>query len=157
MRRLLEAGADPNGQLQDGTGILHLAAMRGDPGMVRMLLDSGANPNAEDELGQTPLFYLEPGGAGVLQVLLDAGADVDHQAKFGKTPMMSLVATGQFQSIFVLLSAGADWSVKSRSGDSLPSMLRRIEPTLDHSASQYVWFLKVHEFLVSKGADLQGR
>ena len=37
--------------------LLHWAADRGHEGMIRLLAKHGANLNAQDEDGQTPLFY----------------------------------------------------------------------------------------------------
>lgn len=43
--------------IQDGSGVLHLACLTGDIGMVELLLQHGADINACDSRGQTPLHY----------------------------------------------------------------------------------------------------
>lgn len=51
---LLTAGADPNQRGPDGTTGLHQAVLRDDAGLVRLLLQRGADPSAADEAGNTP-------------------------------------------------------------------------------------------------------
>jgi len=43
--------------IQDGSSVLHLACLTSDIGMVELLLQHGANINACDSRGQTPLHY----------------------------------------------------------------------------------------------------
>ncbi len=62
--------------VQDGTTPLHLAAFKGNPAMLSLLLANGGDANAENCDGQTPLFEAANAGhADALQVLLDANAD----------------------------------------------------------------------------------
>ncbi len=71
VRRLLDAGADPNvhtaTRVESGTwatGVytmgetpLHLAVTFGDETMVRLLVDAGADIHAEDAYGHTPMVW----------------------------------------------------------------------------------------------------
>ena len=50
---LLFKGADPEGRGRLQRTALHLAAERGDAGLVEALLGAGADVNADDALGQT--------------------------------------------------------------------------------------------------------
>jgi ankyrin repeat protein len=52
---LLGNGANPAAKLPDGTTALHLAAKLGDPFSVKMLIRKGADKNAKNSFGQTPL------------------------------------------------------------------------------------------------------
>ena len=52
---------------------LGMAASIGTAGVVKVLLEAGADLNARDEDGETPLHTAET--AGVVKVLLEAGAD----------------------------------------------------------------------------------
>ena len=56
---LLEGGADPNvAQVDNGRWTaLHHAAYEGDIEMVQLLVDYGADPDAEDENGETALHF----------------------------------------------------------------------------------------------------
>jgi uncharacterized protein len=75
---LLERGA-PVDALGRGwmTGTaLHSAAARADAGIVRILLDAGANPDARQSAGGTPLHAAATNGdLASAEALLDAGAD----------------------------------------------------------------------------------
>ena len=58
MRRAVEAGADPNAQQQDygGTTPLSMAIQEGgNPRLIALLLELGADPNLADGDGWTPL------------------------------------------------------------------------------------------------------
>lgn len=58
---------------------LHHAAAKSRPGMVRLLLELGANPNATDATGATPLTTASQDGAdpAIVTTLIDAGARLD--------------------------------------------------------------------------------
>lgn len=58
---------------------LHHAAARNRPAMVRLLLDLGADPNAHDATGATPLTTAAQEGsdAGIIDMLMAAGATPD--------------------------------------------------------------------------------
>jgi len=76
VRQLLEQGADP-GQRQDRMTALTCAAVWGQPTVARILLEAGADVNAQNEDGGTALhgavFF---GHVDVVRVLMDDQADV---------------------------------------------------------------------------------
>ena len=52
----------------------------GSEGVVRLLLKYGAQPNFEDDRGQTPLSRAIDGNSvAVIQLLLDQGAKTDYR------------------------------------------------------------------------------
>ncbi len=71
-RALLNAGADPEGASEEDNGTaLMSAAAAGDLDMVRLLVESGANVNAEDSDGGSALgAALEKGNQDVYEFLL---------------------------------------------------------------------------------------
>ena len=79
-RALLAQGADARVASRDGETPLHLAGIRGDVALVRLLVLAGGDVNAratgERSLAMTPLtWYLYGLHAEATQALLDAGAD----------------------------------------------------------------------------------
>ena len=82
-RLLLELGADTEARAETqgipGCTPLMLAASEGFAAQVRTLINYGADINAQDRLGRTPLMHALDSGLDVLtkvQLLLDAGADI---------------------------------------------------------------------------------
>lgn|GEM_PF-2622815 len=55
VKDLIKAGADTNLQDKSGNTPLHTAALKGYNQLIRLLLDTGANPHARDEVNRTPM------------------------------------------------------------------------------------------------------
>ena len=92
---------------------------------VQACLEAGADPNARDEDGYTPLHFLDSGEAAAL--LLAAGADPNARDNDGETPLHTTVEYGNhphFEKAVVLLEAGADPNVREESGDTPLHRLR---------------------------------
>src|SRR5580658_8464386 len=62
LRHLLQAKADVNAPLADGSTALHWAVENDDADAVAMLLRSGATADAKDRYGLTPLYYASSNG-----------------------------------------------------------------------------------------------
>jgi ankyrin repeat protein len=90
---LLDAGADPN--IADDIlreTPLHIAAMRQDAGIVRMLLAAGANPIGWNVDGSDPLHLAAFRGLpDNVEALLKGGADPRAFDDQGLTPLMSAI------------------------------------------------------------------
>ena len=70
-----------------GNTPLHVAAMRGDRNAVRLLLDAGADPNANGEGACTPLHLaLEQKHVQVARMLVASGSQLDIKSRDGVTP-----------------------------------------------------------------------
>lgn len=99
---------------------LLLAARRGEPGVVPMLLTSGANPNARDEHSRTALhlaqereiMHLDQVPA-MIQTLLEHGANVDAVGGEYGTALIAASAKGYETHVQVLLEFGADVRYRS--------------------------------------------
>ena len=114
MPRLLAAQSDPNAQDSSGWTALVYAAQGEKRGRVdaatyssgvesvKMLLDSGADPNVRSFMGQTPLMaavtaYYSP--VEKAKLLIAAGADVNVQDKNGHTALMDIISGSLGQDI----------------------------------------------------------
>ena len=85
VRALLDAGADKDLAMKDGSTPLHIAVDRGHGACVRALLDAGADKDRTYNDGATPLFIAAQNGHdAVVRALLDAGADKTARLR-GKT------------------------------------------------------------------------
>jgi len=67
---------------------LHLAAIRGNLHIVRLLVESGADKNAKDFDENTPLHHSSEFGhfECIIYLIKEAGADATIKNKFGYTP-----------------------------------------------------------------------
>ncbi|KAL5167541.1 ADP-ribosylation factor GTPase-activating protein AGD3 [Glycine soja] len=93
----------------DGCTLLHLACETADIGMVELLLQYGANVNATDSRGQTPLHRcILKGRSTFARLLLSRGADPRAVDEQGRTPI-ELAAES---------NAGGDREVHAPSTDS---------------------------------------
>lgn len=56
--------------------------------MVRMLISRGADPNAADNLADTPLHIAARNGRGeIARALIEGGAEVNPRNRAGQTPL----------------------------------------------------------------------
>src|SRR5437588_6208587 len=80
--------------------------------MVQKLIEYGADIDARDELGRTPLYELSEGihlkDPGVVQLLLHRGTDVNARAKDGSTPLHRATRWGAIEVARILLEHGAN-------------------------------------------------
>jgi uncharacterized protein len=90
LARSLAEGADPNVADAAGFTPLHFAAQSLQPQAVRLLIDAGADLEARNRFGATPLFValmkVTDDDHGVFGMLLDACADVDAKTLAGVSP-----------------------------------------------------------------------
>ncbi|KAH1053102.1 hypothetical protein GLYMA_08G257600v4 [Glycine max] len=87
----LDWSSTKEGQVMDnleGCTLLHLACETADIGMVELLLQYGANVNASDSRGQTPLHRcILKGRSTFARLLLSRGADPRAVDEQGRTPI----------------------------------------------------------------------
>jgi ankyrin repeat protein len=119
------------------------AAAKGHMGVIRLLLENGANINQENKYGRNALFVAsENGQETAVRILIEAGACVNNEG--GMTPIQVASEGGHKGIVEMLIKAGADVDLGS-------------EPAL-YCASDY-GREDVVQTLILAGADvnLEGR
>jgi ankyrin repeat protein len=104
--RLLDA--DPalldNREDDDGERPLARAALYGQLGVMRLLIERGANTNATGHRGRTALYYAaEQGTEEVVALLLNKGAHANIGNEYGATPLMRACVHGNLGVVKVLV------------------------------------------------------
>lgn len=77
---------------------------------TRLLLQNGADPNVRDDQGETPLIYARS-DPGRIRLLLEARADPNAKDRFGETPLMNAQTP---EILGMLLKHGADVNMRDR-------------------------------------------
>jgi ankyrin repeat protein len=88
--RLLAAGLDPNLGDRNGFTPLHFAAQSWQPEIATALLAAGAEVDARNRYGNTPLWtavFESRGRAELIDLLRAAGADPHAGNRSGQTPL----------------------------------------------------------------------
>jgi ankyrin repeat protein len=112
---LISKGADIKGRGRDFTP-LHCAAMM-DTESVKLLLDHGANVNARDGAGHTPLYKAaEHGDHAIVELLLQRGAEVNAKNVAGDTALHRAAQYGNVSAAQALVAHGADINALTQSG-----------------------------------------
>jgi hypothetical protein len=93
------------------------AVEEGDIARVKKLLDRGANLNAKDILGYTPLHKAAMyGDIELVDLLLRYGADANAKTDKAETPLHLAASRGQADVVKMLLERGADVNARDEKG-----------------------------------------
>jgi ankyrin repeat protein len=120
IRRLISEGADVNAE-RDYTSLMKAARHSNTTEIVTVLIEAGADVNARDYHGQTPLmfavgrYYPVP---EVVTLLIESGAYVHARDKQGKTLLMEAADNSwpTPEVVTLLIEAGADVNIETDDG-----------------------------------------
>ncbi|MEO0801659.1 MAG: ankyrin repeat domain-containing protein [Cyanobacteria bacterium J06642_2] len=119
VRTYLDDGGDPD-HLFSGKPLIFIAAYHRDTGLVRLLLDAGADVNAYySHLGWTPLHLAAQGQMELAELLLHRGADIEKPDKYRLRPLHVAASHGEAEIVRLLLDNGADIEANSNAGTPL--------------------------------------
>ncbi len=106
-----------------GENAMMLAAIEQDAPLVQALIAKGAEVNKK---GWTPLHYAASSGDDdIVKMLLDASAYIDAGSPNGTTPMMMAARAGHVSTIDLLVSQGADPTIKNQLGMTAQDFAKR--------------------------------
>jgi len=121
----LAAGADPLEIAETGAPMIVVAAPRGVPEIVTLLLEAGADPNAATASGSTALMWAAYGNnPAIANVLVEAGADVDARDPQGDPAINWAAFYGAADYARALLEAHPDTSLRGH-GNAFEIAVRR--------------------------------
>jgi ankyrin repeat protein len=131
----------------DGTTALHWAVHNDDVPLAERLIKAGANVNAKNEYGATPMSEAAvAGNVAMLELLLKAGADVESPNADGQTALMVVARGGRVDAARLLLKykANVNASEKWRGQTALMWAAAQQQPEMVKA-------------LVAAGADVNAR
>ncbi|UKZ53982.1 hypothetical protein TrVGV298_007786 [Trichoderma virens] len=131
----------PDGHITD----LLIATHYGHHAIVKVLVENGADIEAKDSMGRTPLSQAaENGHEAIVKLLVEKGADIEAKDLFGQTPLSQAAENGHEAIVKLLVENGADIEAKDGVFGRTP-LLWAIES--GHEA--------IMQLLVEKGADIE--
>ena len=101
----------------DSTDTAHVTTRKSHEEIVRLLLESGADPGRGDFKGWTALHTAAfQGSETIMRLLMERGPDVDIQDGNGRTALHTAASQGHDAIAQMLLREGADSGAKDRAG-----------------------------------------
>src|SRR5688500_6401827 len=154
-RRLLDLGADANTSTmgEDGTSqltVLYRASQQGNTGLVRLLLERGAQPDD----GESAYHAAERNHRAVLELLLAHGAEISAvHPRWNNTVLYFLAGYREDQLRSREATLGMEWLLEHGADPNVPSYDHRETPL--HRIAENGRNVAVAELLLSHGADLR--
>jgi cytohesin len=144
VKRLLDSGLDPNSGVNEFTP-LHLlgGGNQGDrsydtdqtiQAKIHLLIRYGANPNLQDQHGQTPLHIAAKHNTpAAVKALLEEKANPNLQDRDGNTPLHLAADMHSYEIIRMLLRANVNKHAKNKAGATPLDLVGDIESLLAKS------------------------
>ncbi|MFB8787332.1 MAG: ankyrin repeat domain-containing protein [Potamolinea sp.] len=139
VRNYLEEGFDANSKIP-GSTLLLLALRNNEQEVAQLLIAKGADVNAKNKNGETPLHLAR--SQEMAQLLIAKGADVNAKNKNGETPLH--LARSQ-EMVQLLIAKGADVNAKNKNGETPLRLALRINKQ------------EIAQLLIANGADVNAR
>ncbi len=122
----LHADIDSKG-VSDVTA-LRLAVINENVEMVKILLNKGADVNAQDKDGNTLLHLLNRENLEIAKLLIKHGFKINKKNNKGETPLFTIVRSGNKKLIEFLILSGADPFIKNNKGFSTYDIVKLSYP-----------------------------
>ena len=119
--------------------------------IAKILINAGADVNATNKHGDTPLMKISKyGKTEIAKILIDAGANVNAKNNYGETPLMYAFENKDAEMVKLLIAAGANVNVNLaiKSPDF-------IEPALMYAVKNED--TETAKLLISAGADVNAK
>ncbi len=165
--KLLDGGAAVNERSLDELRTpLHQAAKSQDRGIIKLLLDKGADIDAPDVYKMTPLMVAVcHGQLGNCKVLLERGADASLRAFYGES-ILELAVSNEYPAIVrLLLEYGVDINTRDRVGGTVLNSAIMIDEVTyiggvkmrRYSDSFSTTKLEIMRLLIDNSIDIEAR
>jgi ankyrin repeat protein len=153
----LESTMDLNVQQKDHETPLHFACFQGKLEIAQLLLNHGAQVDAKNYQGETPLHLVSRGeydslddGVCVAELLLERGTDANAYDSDDWSPLHSASNNGKPEIVQVLLAHGAKVDAENDLGETPLHLVRQ-----GKYGSQFG--VRVAQLLLNSGADVNAR
>jgi len=140
----MNSGADiKKTEPQSGRTLLHDAVFHQSPDMVISLIEKGANINAADKEGYTPLILaVQSNNKQIADLLILKGADLNRRDIYGYTPLLWSLYYGNIDLAKILIEKRADVNIADNNGKT---------PLMFSCEKEHI---EISKILIRKGADV---
>ena len=147
---LMELGSDPSIDVPDQGNAGYISMWHSDAKALEVLLQSGMDPNLNEE-GDPLIFHTHNiDESNSLPVLVKYGADVNALNEKGETPIFGMLSV-QFKNALYLLDHGADGHYVTSSGISVAYSVEFELEHINPNSEAYQTMLQIKEKLISQG------
>lgn len=114
-----------------------------DEAELRALIAQGANVNAANDFGTTPLLTAaQANNADAIAILVKAGAKLERKDSMGTTALIQAAASGSSDALRALIAAGANVNAKQDTGATAIVFAESVE---------------IAQLLINAGANLKAK